>query len=199
MTEIKYFNRWDVQGISVKDPGLVSYLNFQPVILPKTGARYAKGRFHKAKVTIVERFMNHIMVPGHKSKKHVQTSGPKTGKSQTVLGIMENVLTQVEQKTKQNPIKVLVQAVELAAPREEITVIEYGGARYPKAVECSPQRRIDMALRLMSTGAAQKSFGSNKPIVDALTDEIINAYNCSQQSVAIAKKFELERQADSSR
>jgi small subunit ribosomal protein S7 len=112
---------------------------------------------------------------------------------------MEDVLTAVEQKTKENPIKVLVTAIENAAPREEITTIEYGGARYPKAVECSPQRRIDMALRLMTSGSAQKAFGSGKGIVQALVEEIVAAYNCSNQSVAIAKKFELERQADSSR
>jgi small subunit ribosomal protein S7 len=197
--EIKYFNRWDAGNAKITDPGLVGYINFQPVILPKTGARYAKNRFNKAKVTIVERFMNHIMIPGHKGKKHFQGSGAKTGKSQTVLRIMEEVLTLVEQRTKQNPIAVLVTAIENAAPREEITTIEYGGARYPKAVECSPQRRVDYAMRIMAVGASQKSFGNPKGIVESLAEEIVAAFNVSNASIAISKKFELERQADSSR
>lgn len=197
--EIKYFNRWGVEDVVVTDAGLTSYITFAPVIVPKTGARYAQNRFHKSKITIVERFMNKVMVPGHKGKKHFQSSGAKTGKSQTVLGIMEKTLEQIEKRTKANPIAVLVSAIENAAPREEIVTIEYGGARYPKSVECSPQRRVDVAIRAMTQGASQKCFGNNKSIVDTLADEIINAYNLSNSSVAIQKKFDLERQADASR
>jgi ribosomal protein S7 len=51
----------------------------------------------------------------------------------------------------------------------------------------------------MTQGSYQKSFNSKISIEDALSSEILNAYNLSQQSVAIAKKLELERQADSSR
>ncbi|HLP79799.1 MAG TPA: 30S ribosomal protein S7 [Acidobacteriota bacterium] len=199
MSDIKYFNRWGIEGIQVKDPGLVQYITVSPMIVPKTGARYAKNRFHKSKATIVERFMNKIMVTGHKGKKHTQSSGSKTGKAQTVLGLMEQTLEAVEKRTKQNPILVLVAAIENAAPREEIVTIEYGGARYPKAVECSPQRRVDVAIRNMTQGASQKAFASKKSMIDALTEEIVAAFNLSNQSAAVQKKFDLERQADSSR
>jgi len=197
--EIKYFDRWGVEGVQVTDLGLVPYITFAPVIVPKTGARYAQNRFHKSKITIVERFMNKIMVSGHKGKKHTITSGPRTGKSQTVLKIMEQTFELIEKRTKTNPIVVFVAAIENASPREEIVTIEYGGARYPKSVECAPQRRIDVAIRAMTQGAAQKCFGNNKSIVETLTDEIIHAYNLSNQSAAIQKKFDLERQADASR
>jgi len=66
-------------------------------------------------------------------------------------------------------------------------------------VECAPQRRIDVALRQMVQGAFQKSFDDKKTFERALADEIINAYNLSQNSQAISKKLELERQSDSSR
>ncbi len=199
MSEIKFFNRWDNQGVVITDPGLVNYIETQPVIIPKTGGRNAKFRFHKSKMTIVERFMNRIMIPGHKNKKHFQSSGSKTGKSQTILHIMENMLDIIEQKTKENPIAVLVQAIVNAAPREEIIAIEYGGARYPKAVECAPQRRIDLVIRYMTQGASQKAFNTKKSIEQALADEVLHAYNLSSSSAAIAKKNEFERQADSSR
>ena len=199
MSEIKFFGRWSAEGAKISDPGLAPYINFTPVMYPKTGARYAKNRFHKSKITIVERFMNKLGVVGHKGKKHTYTSGTKTGKSQTHLGIMERTLEIVEQKTKQNPILVLVSAIENAAPREEIVTIEYGGARYPKSVECAPQRRIDVVLRNMTQGASSKAFNSKKGIETALAEEIVFAFNMSNQSAAIQKKFDLERQADSSR
>ncbi|MFT7616356.1 MAG: small subunit ribosomal protein S7 [Candidatus Woesearchaeota archaeon] len=199
MSGAKFYNKWDAAGVEVVDLGLQSYINIAPVVVPKTGARYAKNRFHKSKISIVERFVNRIMVPGHKGKKHHQSSGSKTGKSATVLKIMEKTLTIIEEKTKANPIAVLVKAIENAAPREEIVTIEYGGARYPKAVECAPQRRIDLAIRAMTQGSAQKAFKSRKTIEAALADEIIAAHGLSQNSISVSKKYDLERQADSSR
>ncbi|MFC1691498.1 30S ribosomal protein S7 [Nanoarchaeota archaeon] len=199
MTEIKAFDRWGTAGIVVEDEGLKNYISVQPKIVPKTGARYAGKRFHKSQVFIIERLLNKLMNPGHKAKKHFKTSFHCTGKAQTSYAIIEKSLEKIEQKTKENPIKVVVKAVENAAPREEIITIEYGGARYPKAVECAPQRRIDMALKLMVQGSYQKSFNAKKSIVNCLVDEIIAAYNLSANSLAISKKLELERQADASR
>ena len=196
---IKAFDRWDTEGIKVMDPGLVNYIVLDPRIVPKTGARYAKFRFHKSKVFIVERLINKVMVPGHKGKKHFKTSSHITGKANQAYEIVEKTLTIIENNTKENPIKVFVQALVNAAPREEIITIEYGGARYAKAVESAPQRRIDITLRLFCQGAYQKAFNTKKAIESALADEIINAYKLSPNSLAISKKLELERQADSSR
>ena len=197
---IKVFDKWDTDGLIVSDPGLVKYINLEPRIVPRTGAKYAGRRFHKSLHTfIVERLINKMMVPGHKSKKHFKSSGHITGKGATAYNIVENAFKIIEQRTKQNPITVFVKAVENAAPREEITTIEYGGARYPKAVECAPQRRIDIALRYFTQGSYQASFNKKKPIEECLADEILNAYKLSNNSLAIAKKNEVERQADSSR
>jgi len=113
--------------------------------------------------------------------------------------IVEDAFKIVEKQTKENPLKVFVKALENAAPREEIITIEYGGARYPKAVECAPQRRIDIALRLMTQGAYHKCFNSKRGIIECLSDELINAYKMDRASNAISKKLELERQADASR
>jgi len=196
---IKAFNRWDVSAVSVEDPGLKDYITLEPKIVPKTGARYAKNRFHKSKIFIIERLINKLMIPGHKGKKHFKSSGHITGKSNKAFSIVENALGIIEKQTKENPIKVFVKALENAAQREEIITIEYGGARYPKAVECAPQRRIDVALRLMAQGSYHKSFNTKKSIENCLADEILNAYRMSNASSAIAKKLEVERQADASR
>ena len=193
------FNKWSVESIEVKDQGLKRYISLNPVIVPRTSGRNVGSKFHKSRVNIVERLMNKIMIPGHKSKKHFKSSGHCTGKGITAFSIMEDVLTIVENQTKKNPVEVLVRAVENAAPREEIITIEYGGARYPKAVECAPQRRVDIVLRYFVQGAYQKSFNSKKPFRNALAEEILNAHNLNGASVAISKKMEVERQADSSR
>jgi len=199
MSQVLAFNKWDCSGIKVTDPGLIRYINTEAVVVPKTGARYAGRRFHKSKLFIVERLINRLQNPGHKGKKHFKTSNHCTGKSSTAFKIVEDTLTMIEQKTKKNPIEVFVKAVENAAPREEIITIEYGGARYPKAVEMAPQRRIDFVIKLFTQGAYQKSFNNRKSIEQTLSTEILGAYNMSAESMALSKKFELERQADASR
>ena len=196
---IQAFNKWGTEGIKIEDKGIIDYVNLKPTLVPKTGARYAGKRFHKSKVFIVERLINKIMVAGHKGKKHFKTSGHITGKAQNAYRITKNTLEIIEQKTKENPIKILVKAIENAAPREEIISIEYGGARYPKAVECAPQRRIDVALKNLVQGSYHKSFNSKIKAESALADEIIAAYSLNPKSNALSKKNDLERQADASR
>jgi small subunit ribosomal protein S7 len=197
--DVKVFNRWSTEGVVVSDPGIQPYVTLTSRMVPKTGGRNAKQRFHKSRTFIVERFINKVMVSGHRAKKHKISSGHNGGKSQLVSKIMIKVFEQIEAKTKKNPIQVLATAIENASPREEIIAIEYGGARYPKAVESSPQRRIDLAIRFMTQGSAQKAFGTKKSIDQALVEEILAAYSLSPNSNAISKKNELERQADSSR
>ncbi|MFP4111479.1 MAG: 30S ribosomal protein S7 [Candidatus Woesearchaeota archaeon] len=199
MNEIKIFNKYSTAGIEIDDMGLKGYISIEPVFVPKTGARYAGRRFHKSKISIVERLINKTMIPGHKGKKHKTSSGHCTGKSQSSYNMIKETFDIIENRTKQNPLAVFVKAVENAAPREEIVTIEYGGARYPKAVEVAPQRRVDLCLRQMTQGAYASSFNSKKSTAQALADEIIAAYNMDTKSTAISKKLELERQADSSR
>src|SRR3989338_8217451 len=199
MTDIKFFNRWTTQGVKVEDPGLITYLTLDPKILPKTGARYAGARFHKSNTFIVERLATKLMNSGHKSKKHFMSSGHNTGKKNNALRIVEKALAKAELQLKQNPLAILVKAIENSAPREEVISIEYGGARYPKAVEVAPQRRVDLALRYLTQSAFQKSFRKKSTTAQSLADEILGAYNKDMKSAAMSKKNELERQADSSR
>ncbi len=199
MTETLLFQKWSTKDVHVEDPGLRKYLNINPVFVPKSSGREAKFRFGKNKYHIVERLMGKIQVTGHKGKKHKYSSGHNTGKGAHVYSVVIQAFEIIERETKENPLKVFVKAVENAAPREEITTIEYGGARYPQAVDCAPQRRIDYALRQLTQGAYGKSFDSKKKIHEALAEEITKAYRLDMTSQALAKKLEVERQADSSR
>ena len=199
MDNILVFGKWDCSQIKVDDPGVAPYITLVPKIVEKTGARYAGNKFHKSRIFIIERLINKLMTPGHKAKKHKISSGHCTGKAMTTSKIVQDAFEIIEKKLNKNPVEVFVKALENAAPREEVIAIEYGGARYPKAIECAPQRRVDMALRLMVQSVYSKSFNSKKGAAAALADEIIAAYQLSAQSAAIAKKLELERQADASR
>ena len=195
---IKLFSRWEASGIKVLDPGLQKYINFRESYLPRSSGRsittLTRGNRH-----LVDRLITKLMVPGHKGKKHTLTSYHATGKYNTCYKIVEKTFFTIEKRLGKNPVEVFVTAVENAAPREEITTIEYGGARYPKAVECAPLRRVDLALRHMIQGAYSKSFNSKKHSYECLAEEIILAYQLSPSSNAISKKNEAERQADSSR
>ena len=199
MVELKFFNRWGTENVKVSDAGLQNYITIDPRIVPKTGARYAGNRFHKSQTSIVERLATKMMGSGHKAKTHFMSSGHNTGKKNQCLKVVEEALAIAEQKLKENPIQVLVRAVENCAPREEVIAIEYGGARYPKAVDVAPQRRVDLALRHMTQGAYIKSFNKRTSIVKALSDEIINAATANAKSSGISKKRDLERQASSSK
>ena len=199
MSGILFFNRWTTEGIKVSDPGLAKYIGLDPRIMPKTGSRYAKTRFHKADTSIIERLAVKLMNSGHKGKKHFLSSGHNSGKKNNALKVVYKSLAMVELRMKQNPLAMLAKAVENAAPREEVIAIEYGGARYPKAVDVAPQRRIDLALRYMTQSAYLKSFNKKTKVEVALADEIMNAAQCSARSAAISKKRDLERQAASSK
>jgi len=196
---IKLFNEWDTSNVEVKEKALQPYIGLDPVLVPRSHGRYAYNRFWAVKANIVERLINRLMVPGHKGKKHFLTSSPKSGKKENMTNVVYRVFKIIEKKMNKNPVEVLVRAIENAAPREEITSIEYGGARYPQAVEVAPQRRVDITLKLMVQGSFQKSFNKKRKIDECLAEEIMLAYNMDNKSSAIAKKLELERQADASR
>jgi len=194
----KIFDLYDMSEIRIGDPGLKSVINLEPKLILKSQGVHSE-KFGKTKVNIVERLMNRLAVAGHRGKKHKIIFGRSTGKYTRNMKIILEVFKAIEEKTKQNPVAVLVKAVENAAPRDEITVIEYGGARYPQAVDVSPLRRVNLALKHLVHGASDKAFNKKKTIVQGLTEEIILAYEGNQESFALKKKNESEKQADSAR
>lgn len=197
--EIKIFGKYSTKEIEIKDPGLRNVINLKPIFIPHTYGRHAGTKFAKSNVNIVERFINKIMTPGHKGKKHWRTSRICVGKFQTAYKIAKRTFEIIEKKTKKNPIEVLVRAIENSAPRDEITVIELGGIRVPKQVDTAPQRRVDLALRWFVQGAFQSVANKKISIEEGLANELILASNEDSKSFAISKKIELERQAAASK
>jgi len=196
--QFKLFDLYDVSNIKLEDPGMKRYFNLDAKLIVKSHGKI-REKFGKGKINLIEIFANLVAVPGHRGKKHKIQTFWKTGKYSQNMRIVLNCLKIIENKTKKNPIQVLVTAIENAAPRDGVTVIEYGGARYPQAVDISPLRRITMTLRVIIQGSYDKSFNKKTKIEQALADEIIKAYNKETDSYAMAKKNDSEKQADSAR
>jgi len=200
MEKIKLFNKWEIEGITVSDPGLKNYINLKPVIVPRSFGKSASKQFHKSQMNIVERLANHMYVSGHRGKKHIITSGRNVGKTFKIWKVIEDSFKILEERTKKNPVEVFVKAIENAALREEITSFQVGGIIVRKAVITAPQRRIDLTLRLMVQGAFQRSFNNVKTMAETLADEIYAAYNYDpQNSHAIKEKERIEREAGGAR
>ncbi|VVB83882.1 30S ribosomal protein S7 [uncultured archaeon] len=194
----KIFDLYDISGIEIKDPGLKSAINLQPRLVIHSHGRNVQ-KFGAVKINIVERLMNRIGVSGHRGKKHKLIKGTATGKNSKNMMILLEAFKLIEKRTQKNPVEVLVKAIENSAPRDEITVIEYGGARYPQAIDVSPIRRVNLALRWFTQGASDKSFNKKKTIAEALAEELILASENNSESFALKKKNESEKQADSAR
>lgn len=195
---MKLFDMFDSSDIKVEDPGLRSYISLEPRILIKSHGRM-RARFAKIKMHIVERFITHLGVPGHRGKKHKIMTSYSSGKYNKNAKIMIDALKEIERKTGKNPIQVLVKAIENSAPRDGVTIIEYGGARYPQAVDLSPMRRVDLAIRLLVHGAYDRAFGKKATIVQGVVAEIIAASQNLSESLAVQKRNESEKQADGAR
>ncbi len=194
----KIFDMWDISQIKVEDPGLSGVINLEPKLILKSEGRNVV-KHGQTRVNIVERLVNKIALTGHRGKKHKIELGHSTGKYSKNLKMVIESFKEVEKKTGKNPVEVLVKAIEKISPRDETTIIEYGGARYPQAVDVSPIRRVNLALKNMVHGASDKAFGKKKKFSQALAEEIILAYEENGESSALKKKKESEAQADSAR
>ena len=196
--QFKLFDKYDISEIKVEDPGLINIINLEPKLAIKTQGRNFQ-KFGQTKVNIVERLINRIGVAGHRGKKHKIMKGDSTGKFTKNTLIILNAFNLIEKKTKKNPVQVLVTAIENSAPRDEVTMLEYGGAKYPQAVDVAPLRRVNLALKWILHGASDKAFNKKKSLSQGIADEIMLAADKNGESFAVRKKNESEKQADSAR
>ncbi|MGB9703387.1 MAG: 30S ribosomal protein S7 [Candidatus Micrarchaeales archaeon] len=199
--EILIFGKYS-SNVTIEDPTIAQYISLQPVYFPHSHGRHAKQYLGKARVNLIERLANKLMRGGTGEKiggKVIRTEGRLQGKKTKVLKIIKEAFEIIEERTKQNPIQLLVKAVENSAPREDVTRVEYGGVMYPVAVDISALRRVNVALRNIALAAIIKAFGNKKTISEALAEEIILASSNDPNSYAVKRKDEIERIARSAR
>ena len=186
--EVLIFGKYSTNDIVIEDAGLAKYIDLESMMVPHSGGKHANMWFGKSKLSIVERLINNIM----RTEKY-------TGKKLKAYKVVSDAFDIIAAKTKKNPVQVLVEALQNAAPREEVTRLQFGGISVPKAVDISPQRRLDIALRNLSAGVVAASAKNKKAIQDCLADEIMLAAKGDMTSFSVAKKEETERVAQSAR
>jgi small subunit ribosomal protein S7 len=194
----KILDLYDVQEINITDEALKPYINIEGRLLIKSQGKNI-GKFSPAKVNIIERLASRIAVPGHVGKKHKIITSWSSGKYNKNMKTVMEAFEIIHKKKNENPLQVFVRAIEQASPRDEITTIEYGGARYPQAVDVSPLRRTNLAIRWIVQGSYQKCFGKKKKMAESLANEIILACEGNMEGYAMQKKNESEKQADAAR
>ena len=180
------FGVWDVTDITYADPSTKRYMTVTPIA--HTMGRHASKQFKKSEISVVERLINRLM----------QTD-ENTGKKQQATRIVRDAFDLVHDRTEENPVQVLVTAIENAAPREETVRLKYGGISVPKAVDVAPQRRVDQALLFISDGVASATYKSSTPAAEALATQLVGAADGDAQTYAISQKEERERVAAAAR
>ncbi|MDD5148757.1 MAG: 30S ribosomal protein S7 [Candidatus ainarchaeum sp.] len=196
------FGKWKTTDLQVKDLGLARYINLKAKVIPHTFGKVAKKRFEKAEISIVERLINKVMRSGQgkrkMSGKYIRGRG-SCGKKLQAMKIVEKAFERVEKETKQNPVQVLIKAIENSSPREDVTRIKRGGVMYTQAVDLSPLKRVDEAVKNIALAAFSGSFNSKKKAEDALAEEIIAASKEDNKSFSVKRRDEVERIAKASR
>lgn len=180
-------SKYDMSTVKIEDRGLAKYINLDTrrIFL---GGVYANKIFGKSKLSIIERLTNNLM--------RTENYNGKKAKAYKVVRDSFNI---IDSRTKTNPVQVLVDALQNAAPKEETTRLQYGGISVPKAVDVAPQRRLDLAIRNICMGAISATRSNKKGVEDCLAEEIIKASKNDATSFAIAKKNDVERIAKSAR
>jgi len=201
-SDYKLFNKWSFADVIISDLSLVNYINLDPVIMPHTFGRKTRGRFEKANLNIVERLINKVMRSGQGKRKlsgkFIRGRG-SCGKKMESMKIIESAFDIIEKQTKQNPIQVYIKAIENSAPREDVTRVKKGGVAYTLAVDVSPLKRLDEAVKNLALGGFGGSFNKKVSAQQALADEIIAAAANDIKSSSIKRKDEVERIAKASR
>eukprot|EP00210_Caulerpa_lentillifera_P001298 g1251.t1 len=191
----RLFGKWSFEGIQVKDISLEDYIAVlrtnKPkfaIYVPHTAGQYQKKRFRKAQCPIIERLTCALMMHGRNN-----------GKKLLATRIVKHAFEIIHLLTGENPIQVLVTAIENSGPREDATRIGSAGVVRRQAVDVSPLRRVNQAIYLITAGTREAAFRNIKTIAECLADELINASKGSSNSYAIKKKDEIERVAKANR
>lgn len=116
----------------------------------------------------------------------------KKGKKTLAHKILNQTLQQIEQKTQQDPIQVIEQAIFNIAPAVEIKTRRIGGAVYSIPIELNTERGISIAIRWLIDCCHTKS---NKTFITELTNEIIDA--SKKMGAAARKREEIHKIAES--
>ncbi len=133
----------------------------------------------KYRDVLVQKFINRMMVCGKKSLAEK---------------IFYQAMDEIEQKAKDDPLKVFKKAVESVKPVIEVKSRRVGGATYQVPVEVRPDRRTSLAIRWIITFARARG---ERGMVKKLAGELMDAAN--GKGASIKKKEDTHKMAEANK
>ena len=128
---------------------------------------------------LVAKFVNIMMIRGKKS---------------TAERIMYDALAAVEDRSKQEALKMFKTAIDNVKPAVEVKSRRVGGSTYQVPVEVRPDRRTSLAMRWM-IGAARRR--SERSMADKLAAEMLDAAN--NRGMAVKKREDTHKMAEANK
>ena len=128
---------------------------------------------------LVTRVINYLMQRGKKSVAE-----------KVVYGALEHIAT----KTGQDPLEIMVKAIDNMKPKVEVKSRRVGGATYQVPTEISRNRQLALALRwLVQYSSTRKGMDMHM----CIANELLDAYN--NQGNVIKKKDDTHKMAQANR
>lgn len=118
----------------------------------------------------------------------------KSGKKTLAQRIIQETFEIIQERTKDDPIKVFEKAVKNASPVVEVKATRVGGSTYQVPIEVSGFRATNLSLRWLVRFARQRS---GRTVSIKLANEFIDSSNGLGN--AIRKKEETHRMAEANK
>ena len=128
---------------------------------------------------LIAKFVNIMMIRGKKS---------------TAERIMYDALATMEDRAKQDPLKMFKSAIDNVKPAVEVKSRRVGGSTYQVPVEVRPDRRTSLAMRWMITAARRRS---ERSMADKLAAELLDAAN--NRGMAVKKREDTHKMAEANK
>ena len=128
---------------------------------------------------LVAKFVNIMMIRGKKS---------------TAEQIMYDALTSVEERSKQEALKMFKTAIDNVKPAVEVKSRRVGGSTYQVPVEVRPDRRTALSMRWL-IGAARRR--AERSMADKLAAELLDAAN--NRGTAVKKREDTHKMAEANK
>jgi small subunit ribosomal protein S7 len=116
------------------------------------------------------------------------------GKKATAERIMYGALQEIGERTGQNPVDVLTQALRNVTPAVEVRPRRVGGATYQVPVEVNPLRQMTLAVRWLVRAARERP---ERTMRQRLASELIDAAN--REGATFKRREDTQRMADANK
>jgi len=116
------------------------------------------------------------------------------GKKSTAEGIMYEAIAAVEDRSKQEGIKMFKTAIDNVKPAVEVKSRRVGGSTYQVPVEVRPERRTSLAMRWVISAARRRP---ERSMSEKLAGELLDAAN--NRGSAVKKREDTHKMAEANK